>query len=364
MIRNWTYLDEYAALKDEILAAVQEVFASGRLILGDRVVAFEQNFAKYCGSRAGVGVNSGTDAIVLGLKALGIGPGDEVLTVPNTAVPTVSAIRAAGATPVFVDIDERTYLMDLTQVPARLTPRTKAIVPVHLYGQCVDMEPLMELARARGIAVLEDCAQSHGALCRSRMSGAIGDVGAFSFYPTKVLGAYGDGGLCVTDSPEVEARLRRLRMYGMEGSYYSHVEGYNSRLDEIQAAILDVKLRYLDAAIERRRRIARLYDEGLRGLVTTPALGAATTHVYYLYVVRHPDRDRLMKALTDRGIGIGIHFPVPIHLMDGYRFLDYRAGDFPRAEAAAREICSLPMYPELPMSAVEQVVTAIRDIVR
>lgn len=364
MIRNWTYLDEYEALKPEILAAVQEVFASGRLILGGRVAGFERSFAAYCGSAFGVGVNSGTDAIFLGLRALGVGPGDEVITVPNTAVPTVSAIRTTGATPVFVDVCEGTYLMDVAAVDARITPRTKAIVPVHLYGQCVEIEPLMKIARARGVAVLEDCAQSHGATSGGRMSGRHGDVAAFSFYPTKVLGAYGDGGMVLTDREDLADGLRRLRMYGMSGSYYSYVEGFNSRLDEVQAAILDVKLKHLDRFIERRRQIARLYDEGLKGLVATPAPSSGSTHVYYLYVIRHPARDHLLAELGKRGIEVAIHFPVPIHLMAAYRFLGHAAGDFPRAEAAAREICSLPMYPGLPDASVAQVIDAIRDVLR
>lgn len=361
-IRNWTYLQAHAAQKAAIMQAVQDVFESGRLILGERVAAFEQHFATYCGRRFGVGVNSGTDAIFLGLKALGVGAGDDVITVPNTAVPTVAAIREAGATPVFVDIDERTYLMDVGDVASRITPRTRAVVPVHLYGQCVNMEALLAMTRDRGIAVLEDCAQAHGATYHGCKAGAMGEVGAFSFYPTKVLGAYGDGGMCLTDDGQMAARLRRLRMYGMDGEYYSHIEGINSRLDEVQAAILDVKLRYLDEAIARRRQIARVYDEGLSGLVTLPALADGSTHCYYLYVIRHPDRDRLIAELTVRGIGVLIHFPVPIHLMEGYRFLGYREGDFPRAERVAREICSLPMYPELPDADVEGVINAVRDV--
>jgi aminotransferase EvaB len=362
MIRNWTYLDEYEELKSEILAAVQEVFASGRLILGDRGAAFERRFAAYCGNRFGVGVNSGTDAIFLALRALGIGPGDEVITVPNTAVPTVSAIRATGATPVFVDVTPTTYLMDVAAVEARVTARTRAIMPVHLYGQCVEMEPLVKIARARGVAILEDCAQSHGATSGGRMSGGFGEIAAFSFYPTKVLGAYGDGGMCLTDRKELAERLRQLRMYGMEGSYYSYIEGFNSRLDEVQAAILDVKLKHLDRFIARRRQIARMYDEGLKGLVTTPAVGPTSTHVYYLYVIRHASRDRLVAELAARDIEVGIHFPVPIHLMAAYRFLGHGVGDFPRAEAAASEICSLPMYPGLPDASVVQVIETIRTV--
>ena len=361
-IRNWSYLDEYRELADELREAVSRVFASGRLILGPEVAAFESSFAAYCGQSFGIGVNSGTDAIFLALKALEVGLGDEVVTVANTAVPTVAAIRATGATPVFVDVGESTCLMDVARLDSVITPRTKALVPVHLYGHAVDMEPLLAVVRARGLAVVEDCAQSHGCRYRGTMTGGLGTIGAFSFYPTKVLGAYGDGGMCVTSSEPLAQRLRELRMYGMRGEYYSHREGYNSRLDEMQAAILSVKLRVLDQFIARRQRIARCYDEGLRGLVRTPTVAKDSTHVYYLYVVRHPERDRLVSALRARGIEIGIHFPHPIHLMEAYRFLGYHEGDLPVTERVTREIFSLPMYPHLSDAAVDAVITTVKSV--
>ena len=363
-VKNWSYLEEYGKLSGEIREAVEQVFASGRLILGPRVASFEERFSKYCGRRFGVGVNSGTDALFLALKALGVEPGDEVVTVSNTAVPTVAAIRAAGAMPVFVDVDPETLLMDVSKVEAALTPRTKILLPVHLYGHSVDMDPLLSLVQSRRLRVLEDCAQSHGCRYKGRMTGSLGEIGAFSFYPTKVLGGYGDGGMCVTDSEPLAQALRQLRMYGMADQYYSQTEGYNSRLDEVQAAILDVKLNYLDQAVARRQKIAALYDEGLRGLATLPVVKPYSTHSYYLYVVRHPQRDRIVKELRERGIDIGIHFPYPIHLMEAYRFLKIAPGSLPVTEKAAREVFSLPMYPELGEREVQSVIKTLKDIVQ
>ncbi len=361
LIPNWTYLPEYAELEPEILAAVRGVFESGRLILGERVREFEERFAAYVGASHGIGVNSGTDAIFLGLKALGVGPGDEVITVPNTAVPTVSAIRATGAMPVFVDIEPDTYLMDVRQVEERVTPRTKAAVPVHLYGQSVDLDPLLTLAERHGFGILEDCAQSHGARYKGRMTGAIGDIAAFSFYPTKVLGAYGDGGLCTTNSAALAEQLRMLRFYGMQTQYYSEMEGFNTRLDELQAAILLVKMKYLDRWIDERQRIALLYDEHLAGCaLTLPTVRPYSTHSFFLYVVRTPKRDEVLAALAREGIEARIHFPTPIHAMRGYDFLPYSVGDFPESEAAAREIMSLPLYPGLSEDEVQRVATVLR----
>jgi dTDP-3-amino-2,3,6-trideoxy-4-keto-D-glucose/dTDP-3-amino-3,4,6-trideoxy-alpha-D-glucose/dTDP-2,6-dideoxy-D-kanosamine transaminase len=364
-ISNWTYLPEYAELGPELLEAVREVFESGRLILGSRVREFEQRFASWVGAEQGIGVNSGTDAIFLGLKALGVGPGDEVVTVANTAVPTVAAIRATGANAILVDIEPDTYLMDVGQVEAALTPRVKALLPVHLYGQAVDLDPLLDLARHHGLSLLEDCAQSHGCCYKGRMTGSIGDVGAFSFYPTKVLGAYGDGGLCTTNSGELAERLRMLRFYGMQTQYYSEIEGFNSRLDEVQAAILLVKLKRIDAALAERRRLAALYDEELADLpLRLPVRRPESTHSFFLYVVRSPRRDELIGALAAAGIEARIHFPFPIHQMRGYEFLGYRPGDLPHSELAAREIMSLPMYPGLTDEQVGQVAAVLRSALR
>lgn len=360
-LSNWTYLPEYAELEDEIIAAVRGVFESGRLILGDRVREFEERFAAYVGAEHGIGVNSGTDALWLALRALGVEPGHEVITVSNTAVPTVAAIRAAGGMPVFVDVDPDTYLMDVSQVEAKITPRTKALLPVHLYGQPVDLDPLLALAERHGLGIVEDCAQSHGARYKGRMTGSIGHIGAFSFYPTKVLGAYGDGGLCVTSSPELAERLRMLRFYGMRTQYYSEIEGFNTRLDEVQAAILLVKLPHLDRWIEERRRIAALYTAELAGgPVRCPAVRPDSTHAFFLYVVRTPRRDEAIAALACEGIEARIHFPTPIHEMRGYAFLPYESGDLPHSERAAREILSLPLYPGLQPDQVRRVAAVLR----
>jgi dTDP-4-amino-4,6-dideoxygalactose transaminase len=361
-IRYWSYLEEYAAHRDDYLRAVDDVFSSGRLILGQQVAAFEERFAAYCGVSSVVGVNSCTDALFLALKALDIGPGDEVVTVSNTAVPTVAAIRATGAMPAFVDVEEDTFLMDVSLLDRAVTRRTRCILPVHLFGQMVDMLPLLEYANRFGISVVEDCAQACGATYNGSRAGSLGDIGAFSFYPTKVLGTFGDGGAVTTSQPELARRLKRLRMYGMESAYYAEEEGYNSRLDEVQAAILNVKLPGLDAAITRRQRIADIYNAGLSGIygLSLPAVRAGRRHQQYLYTVRTERRDNLMNYLADQGIESKINYPDPIHLMSGYRFLGYSPGSLPVTERLAGTILSLPMYPELPDEQAAEVVAAIR----
>ncbi|MFB7939389.1 DegT/DnrJ/EryC1/StrS family aminotransferase [Streptomyces sp. NPDC004779] len=364
----WDYLPEYAAERKDILDAVETVFASGRLVLGESVRGFEEEFAAYLGARHAVGVDNGTNAVQLGLEALGVGPGDEVITVSNTAAPTVLAIHSAGATPVFVDVREEDYLMDTTQVAAAITPRTKALLPVHLYGQCVEMEPLRQLADRHGLKILEDCAQAHGARHHGRTAGTMGDAAAFSFYPTKVLGAYGDGGAVVTDGTEIDARLRRLRYYGMEEAYYVvETPGHNSRLDEVQAEILRRKLVRLDAYIEGRREVARRYEEGLGDLagpggLVLPGTAEGNDHVHYVYVVRHPRRDEIIKALAERDIALNISYPWPIHTMTGFRHLGHAEGSLPVTERLAGEIFSLPMYPALPASAQDRVISALREV--
>lgn len=345
-IRVWDYLDEYAAEREQILAAVDRVFSSGCLILGESVRRFEELFASYCGARHAVGVDNGTNAVFLALKALDVKPGDEVITVPNTAVPTVAAIVAAGAVPRFVDIDPETYLMDIGQIEAAITPKTRCIVPVHLYGQCVDMESLAAVADSHGLVVVEDCAQAHGAVRNGRKAGSMSDAAAFSFYPTKPLGGYGDGGMVVTSRDDVEAAMRRLRFYGMEGAYYSVEHGYNSRLDEVHAEILTLKLGKLDDYLEARRGIAQRYDELLAGTsLSLPVTARGNQHAYYLYVVRSEMRDQLLEELRQRDIMLNISYPWPIHVMTGFADLGYSVGDFPQAEQAAREVFSLPMYP-------------------
>ena len=375
-IKVWDYLDEYRRDRDAILEAVDRVLRSGRLILGPHVAEFERQFAAYCGVTHGIGVDNGTNALMLALKALGVTAGAEVVTVPNTAVPTVSAIVAAGGVPRFVDIDPRTYLMNVGALENAITPKTACILPVHLFGQCVPMSDVRRIAGARGIPVLEDCSQSHGAMCDGRRAGSMSDVSAFSLYPTKTLGAYGDGGIILTSRDDLNARIRRLRFYGMEGFgtgdpgvreaklAYSAVEnGYNSRLDEIQAAILLLKLARLDADIARRQAIAARYETALGNTsLGLPRTRAGNTHVYYVYVCRHPDRDRLLSEMAARDIFLNVSYPHTIHLMPAYRDLGYREGDFPEAERAAREIFSMPMYPSLTDTQQDTVCQALAEV--
>jgi len=364
-IQVWDYRKEYEAEREDILTGVDKVLRSGRLILGPSVKAFEEGFAAYCGVQHGVGVNSGTDALFLALKALDVGPGDEVVTVSNTAIPTVAAIVSTGATPRFVDIDPTTYLMDVTKLEDVITPRTSCILPVHLFGQCVDMQTINEVAGKRGIKVLEDCAQCHGAQQNGRKAGSMSDAAAFSFYPTKILGTYGDGGMVVTDNEGIANRVKRLRMYGNEGTYYSVEHGYNSRLDELHAEILLRKLPRLDAYISRRRELAARYDAALSdsGLVL-PATLPGNFHAYYLYVVRHPARDQLMKLLAEQDIVVNVSYPWPIHIMKGYAHLGGMPGDLPETESAAREIFSLPMYPSLTNEEQDMVCEKLLHILR
>ncbi|WP_277209543.1 DegT/DnrJ/EryC1/StrS family aminotransferase [Isoptericola croceus] len=360
----WDYLREYEAERDDILEAVDRVFSSGRLVMGDSVAGFEQEFAAYHGTSHAIGVDNGTNAIKLALQALGVGPGDEVITVSNTAAPTVVAIDAVGATPVFVDIDPDTYLMDLSQVEAAVTERTRCLLPVHLYGQCVDLDTLTELADRHHLVLMEDCAQAHGARHRGRVAGSVGEAAAFSFYPTKVLGAYGDGGAVVTDDDEVAANLRRLRYYGMEKSYYVvETPGHNSRLDEVQAEILRRKLARLDDYVAARQRVAARYAEALAGTdLALPTTVADGSHVYYLYVVRHPRRDDILARLREYGIHLNVSYPWPVHTMSGFAGLGYRPGSLPHTERAADEIFSLPMYPSLPVEVQDEVVDALREV--
>lgn len=362
-ITVWGYLREYAETKGELLQAVTEVFESGTLILGQKGRDFEQAYSDYIGVKYGVGCDNGTNAIFLALRALGIGSGDEVITVSNTAIPTVSAIVTTGATPVFIDIDHKTYLMDVTRLEAAITPRTKAILPVHLYGQCVDMDPLLDIAKAHHLYVIEDCAQSHGAVYKGRKAGSMGTVSTTSFYPTKILGGYGDGGMVNTNDEALAQRLRRLRFYGTEGTYYATEHGYNSRLDEIQAAILLTKLPRIERYIARRREIAAMYQEGLAGSgLILPQEAAYGRHAYYLYVVRHPRRDAIIEGLRAHNIHVNISYPWPIHTMTAYQHLGWKTGDLPETEAAAREIFSLPMFPSLTDEEVQRVISAFEDL--
>ena len=359
----WDYRREYEQEQSEVADAMERVFRSGRLILGQHVKEFEEQFASYCGLRFGVGVNSGTDALFLGLKAIDVGEGDEVITVANTAVPTVAAIVSTGATPRFVDIDPDSYLMEVDQLEAAITPHTKCILPVHLFGQCVRMEVVREVAERHGLRVLEDCAQSHGATRHGEKAGSMSDLSAFSFYPTKILGGYGDGGMIVTDDEAIAARLRRLRMYGMEREYYAEEHGYNSRLDELHAAILTKKLTHLDDYIARRQALAGQYDQELDDTtLILPRTVGGNVHAYYLYVARHPQRDRIIEELAKRDIMVNVSYRYPIHTMRAYTWLGYHEGDLPHTEHAMEEIFSLPMYPTLSDAEQASVCVALREI--
>lgn len=363
VIHLWSYFKDYEKEREEILSAIKDVLSSGVLILGEQVRKFEEEFARYCGVRFGVGVNSGTDALFLGLKALGIGEGDEVITVANTAVPTVSAIVSTGATPRFADIDPETYLMDTSLLEKVINSKTRCILPVHLYGQCVNMEEVSRIAQKYDLKVLEDCAQSHGATFKDRKAGSMSDLAAFSFYPTKVLGGFGDGGMVVTNNVEFYKRLKRLRFYGMEETYYSEEHGHNSRLDELHASILLRRLTHIDEYITSRRLIAEEYNKAFKntGLIL-PTTAPYNKHVYYLYVCRHLHRDRILSELQKRGIYAGIHYKWPIHIMKGYQYLGYKVGDLPHTENAANEIFSLPLYPSLTKDEQKMVVEPLHDV--
>jgi dTDP-3-amino-2,3,6-trideoxy-4-keto-D-glucose/dTDP-3-amino-3,4,6-trideoxy-alpha-D-glucose/dTDP-2,6-dideoxy-D-kanosamine transaminase len=362
-IKVWDYLAEYAEEKDEIESAIRNVLESGWLILGEHVRRFESDFSSWCGAKHGVGVASGTDALFLGLKALGIGPGDEVITVSNTAVPTVSAIVSTGAVPRFVDIDPETYLMDVSRLEDAVTDRTRCLLPVHLFGQCADMDAIKAIAEKRQLKVLEDCAQSHGAQYRGKRAGSLADAASFSFYPTKILGTFGDGGMVVTDDSGTAEKLRRLRFYGMEKTYYAIEHGFNSRLDELHAAILEVKLKRLERYLARRKDLAARYDRLLADTpLVLPRTAEGDVHAYYLYVCRHPQRDRIIDELKQRDIVVNVSYPWPIHIMTGYACLGYKEGDFPETERAAKEIFSLPMYPSLTDGEQDKVVSALHDI--
>ncbi len=352
----------YESIKPEIDKAVSRVLASGWYILGPELTAFESQFAQYLGAKYAIGCASGTEAIYLALAAAGVEPGDEAITVAHTAVPTINAISMASATPVFVDIDPLTQVMDVSLVEAKITKRTKAIIPVHLYGQVVDLEPLLAIAAKHGIPVIEDCAQSTGASYQGRKSGTIGDFGAFSFYPSKNIGAFGDGGAVCTNSQAFYERLLRLRNYGQSKRYHHDEIGINSRLDEIQAAILSAQLPHLNQWNSRRQLLANRYTQGLADVVATPV--AKQDHVYHLYVIQTPRRDDLQNYLKERGIGTLIHYPIPAHQQKAYSHLGYKPGSLPATEFAAQRILSLPLYPQLSAAQIDTVIEAIKHFVK
>ena len=354
---------QYATIKDEVTQAISEVVESAWFIGGPRVAEFEKNFTAYVGAKYGVGASSGTTALHLGLAALGIGSGDEVITAANTFIATSEAITHAGATPVFVDVEDSTLNIDPARIEAAITPKTRAIIPVHLYGQPVDMDTIRELAQKHNLKVIADAAQAHGATYHGERQGILGDVTCYSFYPGKNLGAYGDAGIVVTDDKDVADRAEMLANHGRHEKYTHKVEGYNYRLDAIQAAVLNVKLAHLDEWTEKRRSRARRYNEAFAGGPVRPVGEVeGRTCVYHLYVIRTRDPEKLGSALGEKGIATGIHYPIPLHLQEAYKHLGLGKGAFPVAEKAAEEILSLPMYPELTDEMVDEVVAAVKEI--
>ncbi|MDD5269575.1 MAG: DegT/DnrJ/EryC1/StrS family aminotransferase [Candidatus Omnitrophica bacterium] len=350
---------QYAVIGRQAGIAAGKVMLSGSYILGEQVRGFEKEFAGYCGTRFGAGVASGTEALCLALKACGVGPGDEVITVANAGVPPVVAIEMAGGIPVFADVDPGTCLMDASKLGKRISRRTKAVLPVHLYGRCADMRGIMGIARRKGLRVVEDACQAHGALYKGKKAGAIGDAGCFSFYPTKNLGCFGDGGMVVTSDSSIDRKVRMLRDYGQSARYVHEFRGINSRLDELQAAILRVKLKRLDAWNRKRAELAGIYAAMLEnGYVRKPEAADKGSHVYHLYVVKCPHRDMLRGHLRMNGIETLVHYPVPVYMQKAYS--DLRKGNrCPASEKLCDTVLSLPLYPEIDTGDIERVCRAI-----
>ena len=352
---------QYSSVKPDIDAAIAHVLETAQFALGPAVEAFEREFATYCTTTEAVAVNTGTSALHVALLAVGVRPGDEVITVPFTFVATVAAIEHAGATPVFVDIDPDYHTMDPSALERAITPRTRAVMPVHLFGQPADMDPIADVARRHKLAVIEDACQAHGADYKGRRTGSIGDIGCFSFYPGKNLGAYGEGGAAVTSYQPYADKMRLLRSWGEKTRYEHSIRGFNYRMDGIQGAVLGVKLRHLERWTEARRRLAATYGRRLAGTgARTPMERPGVRHVYYVYAVRLPRRDAWRARLREMGIQTGVHYPVPVHLQPAYRDLGYTAGDFPVAEAVAREVLSLPLFAEMTDAQLEEVCGVLR----
>lgn len=356
---------QYHTIKADIDAAVSRVLENASFILGEEVESFERAFAAYNGTRYAVGVDSGTAALQLALMACDIGPGDEVITTPMTFIATAAAVSHVGATPVFVDIDPRTYNLDPARIEAAITPRTKAILPVHLYGQPCEMDGILEVAKRHGLRVIEDACQAVGASYRGRRAGSLGDAGCFSFYPAKNLGAAGDGGMLITDDESLADRVRKLRDHGRISKYSHGVIGFTYRLDGLQAAILNVKLPHVDAWNEARRRHAAHYSALLNEIpsLTVPCECEGCRSIYHVYALRAPRRDALLDHLRGKGIGASIHYPLPVHQQPAYAFMNIPAGSFPVAEVFSQEEISLPIYPEMTAGQIEEVVAAIREFV-
>lgn len=352
-------------LKAEINAAIQEVIESGTFAGGPFVEKFEQDFAGYCGGQFALGVGSGTEALWLSLLALDVGPGDEVITVPSTFMATAEAITYCGAKPVFIDVDERTYTMDPARLERAITMRTRAIIPVHLFGQSADMDPILEIAERHGLPVVEDACQAHGAEYKGRKAGTMGDAGCFSFYPGKNLGAFGEAGAVVTNDSALRDKMRILRDHGQVKKYHHTMIGWNCRMDGIQAAVLRVKLRHLDRGNQLRCALAVQYDRALSTseFIVTPFKPPHVKHVYHIYAIRVLERDALIQNLATRGINCGIHYPIPVHLQVAYRSLGYGRGAFQIAEKCADEFVSLPMFPELTLEQAGIVTECVKDIV-
>jgi dTDP-4-amino-4,6-dideoxygalactose transaminase len=350
--------------REEFDRAIAEVIDTGAFAGGRFVEQFETEFAVYCDAKYAIAVGSGTDALWLALLALGVGPGDEVITVPNTFIATAEAISYCGATPVFVDVDERSYNMDPEGLKAAITDKTKAIIPVHLFGQMADMDPIIEVANAHGIPVVEDAAQAHGAKNKGRCAGSLGAAGCFSFYPGKNLGAFGEGGAVVTDDEELATKIRMFRDHGQEKKYHHKVIGWNCRMDGIQGAVLSIKLRYLDECNQQRRDRAAQYSEALQSVdeIVLPQTADESEHVHHIYAVRVANRDALLEAMAAAGIGCAIHYPVPVHLQEAYNGLPYAEGAFPIAERCASEFLSLPMFPELTIEQSDRVTSTLKQL--
>ncbi len=357
---------QYRSIREELTPALQSVLESTAFAGGPFVAAFEKEFASYCGCEQALGVSSGTSALWLALVGLGVGAGDEVITTPNTFIATAEAISFCGATPVFVDVDPQTCTMDPDLLEPAITPQTKAIIPVHLYGQPADMDPILAVARRHGLIVIEDACQAHGAEYKGRKAGSLGDAGCFSFYPGKNLGAYGEAGAVVTNDAELAQKIRMLRDHGQSEKYRHAVIGWNDRMDGLQGAVLSVKLKHLDEWNDARRERAGFYDELLEDLphIVLPHEAPYTRHIYHIFAIHVPHRDKLLAILNAQGIGCAIHYPVPIHLQKAYEFLGYRKGSFPVAEKSAQEVLSLPMYAEMTIGQLEMVADALASLLR
>ena len=372
MIKYWDYLSEYRKLKREILNAVNKVFESGTLLFGQELKKFEKSFCKFNNSKYGIGVGSGTDALFIALKVLDIGKGDEVITVSNTAIPTVAAIKNTGAEVKFIDIG-KDYLIDVKKIKQAINSKTKAIIPVHLFGQTCNMNEIISISKKYNLKIVEDCAQACGAMYKGKKAGSMGDIGCYSFYPTKILGAYGDGGFLTTNSKKIYEKMHRFRFYGIDtlnknkkwsNKYYSIDHGINSRLDEVQASILNLKLKYINFFIKSRRAVAHKYFDGIKGLdIEMPIVNKKNFHVFHIFAVYHPKRDLILRKMKLKNINLGIHYPYPIHTMKAYRrYISGNRNRLPETEKRAKMIFSLPIYPSIKNHEIENIIKNINKI--